>query len=102
MPVFYLDTSALVKRYRTEQGAEIIEQLLANPSPEDRFIISFLSIIELTSAILRVARGGQLREDTAIEILARFRRDARELLRIWPLKRPRITGRSCGNRSHRF
>lgn len=85
MPVFYLDTSALVKRYRTERGTEVVEQLLANPSPEDRFFISFLSIIELTSGITRLLRGGQLREDSANEILAAFRRDIRELFRVWPL-----------------
>ena len=61
MPLFYLDTSALVKRYRTEQGTQVVEQLLANFSPEDRFFTSFLSIIELTSAILRVARGGSVK-----------------------------------------
>jgi hypothetical protein len=43
MPLFYLDTSALVKRYRTEQGTEVVEQLLTNFSPEDRFFTSFLS-----------------------------------------------------------
>lgn len=85
MPVFYLDTSALVKRYRTEQGTEVVEQLLSNPSPEDRFFISFLSIIELTSAVLRLVRGGQLREETANQLLARFRRDVQDLFRVWPL-----------------
>lgn len=85
MPIFYLDTSALVKRYRSEQGTEVIEQLFSNPLPEDRFFISFLAIIELTSGILRLAKGGQLNEDTANEILARFRQDVRELFRVWPL-----------------
>ena len=85
MTVFYLDTSALVKRYRTEQGTEVVEELLADPSPEDRFFICFLSIIEMTSGVLRLARGSQLREDTANRILARFRLDVRELFRVWPL-----------------
>src|SRR3989338_7387213 len=85
MVVFYLDTSALVKRYRTEQGTAVVEELLANPSPDDRFFICFLSIIEMTSGVLRLARGGQLREDTANRILARFHLDVRELLRVWPL-----------------
>jgi len=85
MPVFYIDTSALVKRYRTEQGAGVVEVLLSDPLPEDRFFLSFLSVIELTSGILRLARGRQLREETASEILARFRGDIRTLFRIWPL-----------------
>jgi predicted nucleic acid-binding protein len=83
--VFYLDTSALVKRYRTEQGTEIVQQLFDNPSPEDRFFISFFSIIELTSGILRLAKGGHLSQDTANQILARFRRDVQKLFRLWPL-----------------
>lgn len=85
MPIFYLDSSALVKRYRIEQGTEVVEKLLANPLLEDRFFISFLSVIELTSGILRLVRGRQLSENTVKEILARFRRDARRLLRVWPL-----------------
>ena len=55
MAVFYLDTSVLVKRYRTEQGSEVVEELLANPSPDERFFTCFLSIIELTSGVLRLA-----------------------------------------------
>nr|MBI3613875.1 type II toxin-antitoxin system VapC family toxin [Nitrospirota bacterium] len=82
MPVFYIDTSALVKRYRTEQGTGVVEVLLSDPLPEDRFFLSFLSVIELTSGILRLARGRQLREETASEILARFRGDIRTLFRI--------------------
>lgn len=85
MAVFYVDTSALVKRYRTELGTEVVEELLGTPRPQDRFFISFLSIIELTSGVLRLAKGSQLREDTAQEILARFRDDVREAFRVWPL-----------------
>lgn len=85
MPAFYLDTSALVKRYRTEPGTEVVEELLADPRPQDRFFISFLSIIELTSGVLRLAKGRRLQEDTAQEILARFRHDVRDLLRVWAL-----------------
>ena len=56
MPVFYIDTSALVKRYRTEQGTGVVEVLLSDPRPEDRFFLSFLSVIELTSGILRLGK----------------------------------------------
>lgn len=85
MAVYYLDTSALVKRYRTEPGTEIVEELLTDPSPDDRFFICFLSIIELTSGVVRLVRGGHLSRDTANQILARFRSDVRDLFRVWPL-----------------
>lgn len=85
MAIFYLDTSAIVKRYRTEHGTELVTQLLQDPPPQDRFYISFLAILELTSGVLRLVKGGQLRETVANEILATFRRDVRDLFRIWPL-----------------
>src|SRR3990172_1416607 len=85
MPVFYVDTSALVKRYRTELGTEVVEELFGDPRPQDRFFISFLSILEVTSGVIRLAKGGQLQQDTAQEILARFRHDVSEFFRVWPL-----------------
>lgn len=85
MPVFYLDTSAIVKRYRLEEGTRVMDYLLEDPPGEDRFYTSFLSVLELTSGILRLAKGGKLTEDIAAQILSRFRRDMREQFRVWPL-----------------
>lgn len=85
MAIFYLDTSALVKRYRNEQGTEVVDQLVVVSAPEDRFYFSFLSVIELTSSIMRLVKGGQLPEGIAREILARFRQDIRDLFQVWPL-----------------
>ena len=70
MAHFYLDTSAVVKRYRTEPGTDILSELLAQPIPDDRFYISFLLVLELTSGILRLAKGGQVRQSTANDIIA--------------------------------
>ena len=85
MANFYLDTSAVVKRYRTEPGTDVLSALLAQPAPKDRFYASFLLVLEFTSGILRLVRGGQVRQSTADGIIARFRQDARDLLRIWPV-----------------
>ena len=57
---YYLDTSAIVKRYLQEQGTEVMDRLLDGTAPDNRFYTSWLSILELTSAILRLANGGQL------------------------------------------
>jgi len=92
MPLFYLDTSAIVKRYRSETGTEVIIQLVDNANPDDRFYTSFLSILELTSAIMRLVRGGQLSKATAGEILARFRVDVQEIIQVWPLDNEIVAG----------
>ena len=85
MAIFYLDTSALVKRYRSEQGTELVDQLVTVSAPEDRFYFSFLTVIELTSGIMRLVKGNRLPENIANEILARFRQDVRDLYQVWPL-----------------
>ena len=85
MVIFYLDTSALLKRYRTEQGTDVVTELLVTPTPDDRLYISFLAVLEFTSGILRLVRGGQLAVSIADGILARFRQDVRDFSRIWPL-----------------
>ena len=85
MAHFYLDTSAVVKRYRTEPGTDVMSTLLEQPTPDDRFYVSFLLVLEFTSGILRLVRGSRVRQSTADGIIARFRQDARDLLRIWPL-----------------
>ena len=73
-----------MKRYRSEPGTEVVEMLLKNPRSEDRFFLSFLSILELTSGILRLAKAGQLRDATATQIPARFRSDVLELYKSGP------------------
>ena len=72
MPVYYLDTSAIVKRYLDEQGTEVVDLLLDDIGPENSFYISWLSILEFTSVILRLTNGGQLTRDAADTVLARF------------------------------
>ena len=85
MGIFYLDTSAIVKRYRNETGTDLVDKLLDSPHPQHRFYTSFLSVLEMTSALLRLAKGGQIDQDTAKETLARFHRDLRQNFRVWPL-----------------
>ena len=85
MPVYYLDTSVIVKRYLQEQGTEVMDRLLDGTAPDNHFYTSWLSIVELTSAILRLANGGQLTRDAADTVLARFQLDIGETFQLWPL-----------------
>jgi len=102
MPIFYLDTSAIVKWYHTEKGSDAVVELLGNPSPGDRFYTSFLSVLELSSGVLRLAKGGQIRETTANQILIRFRQDIREVYRIWPLDNDLVSSAILVVEQHRI
>ena len=58
MNVYFLDTSALVKRYHWEQGSEGVDALFAEP--DRHLIISDLSIIELGSALTKKVREREI------------------------------------------
>ena len=92
MPIYYLDTSAIVKRYRNEPGTETIDRLFDDPQPESRFYTSFLTTLELTSSILRLARGAQISRIMADSVLARFRQDSQGAIRVWPLTDAIVNG----------
>ena len=92
MPVFYLDTSAIVKRYRDEPGTEAIDRLFDVPEADTRFYTSFLTALELTSSILRLVKGGQLSQNLADNMLARFRQDTQGTVRILPLTDAIVNG----------
>ena len=57
MPSFYVDSSALVKRYRNEEGSRRVGELLDNA---DRLLIARLTAVEVSSALVRRARATKL------------------------------------------
>lgn len=85
MPVFYLDTSAIVKSYHSERGSKVIDEMLGNSAPQDQLHTSSLTLLEGISAIERLADLGQLDKALARSALARFRRDIYERFHLWPI-----------------
>ena len=85
MPVYYFDTSAILKRYRNELGTDVVDRLFDSPQGDSQFYISFLTILELTSSILRLVKGGQLSQSVADDMLARFSQDIPDTFRLAPL-----------------
>ena len=76
MPTFYLDTSALLKRYKTEAGTPVIERLFALlKQPGTRAAISFLTVLEVIAAARRALKGGLLGEDEAADLIRGFLTD---------------------------
>src|SRR5438067_1005039 len=67
MAVFYLDTSAIVKRYRVEQGTDVLDKLFDQRTPNDRFFTSFLSVLAVTSAALRLSRSLRVGQPAAAD-----------------------------------
>jgi uncharacterized protein len=58
--VFYLDASALVKRYVNEPGSAWLRSLLASPQADLLLFTSRMTIVEVISAFARRVREGAL------------------------------------------
>lgn len=83
MPYYFLDTSALAKRYHNESGSDYMDRILEQP--ESRFLISHLSIVELESVLAIKTRTGEIDEQAMQIARRRFRADiARQRLLVAP------------------
>lgn len=77
MPTFYLDTSALLKRYKTEEGTLVIDKLFTLlEKPSNRAAISFLTLLEVVAAGRRLLKGKVIEENDFAELLRNFLADA--------------------------
>jgi len=65
---YFLDASALVKRYVTETGTPWLTGLL-DPAARNRLYVARITAVEVTAALTRKERGGHLSAaDTASAI----------------------------------
>lgn len=74
MAIYFLDSSALVKRYIRETGSNWVCNLF-NPSLGNQFFIAAIAGVEIVSAITRRAKNGSLNVTDAIAIRNQFKQD---------------------------
>lgn len=72
MPVYFSDTSGIVKRYIQEQGTEFINGLF-DSSPANVIFVSRITSVEMVSAVARRTRGGTASVADAPEIMRTMR-----------------------------
>jgi len=82
VPLFYVDTSALVKRYHVEQGSDQVDRLFADP--DAGLVTANIAVTELTSALDRKCQDGALTREGLIQILAVAAQDL--LAEFWLLE----------------
>ena len=73
MVTFYLDTSAIVKRYHKETGSEVLERIF-EPG-EYELATSYWSVLEFTVAFSARTRRKELSKDAFNIVISRFLRD---------------------------
>lgn len=84
MPVYFFDTSALVKRYAVEQGSDWV-QAVANNSGNDIYIAS-ITTVEVVSAVTRKLLGGHLSQGDADHVFRWFDAHCKNEYSVVPLQ----------------
>ena len=74
MPDYYLDSSALVKRYISETGSAWVSDLF-DPIHNNEVFIAAVTSVEIIAAITRRARGGTITTTDAAAACNLFRSD---------------------------
>lgn len=65
MPLYYLDTSALLKRYRTENDTRVLDALFSARTRDELLITSHFTAIEVESVAARALKGTPANEEGA-------------------------------------
>lgn len=73
MPVYFFDTSALVKRYHIEAGSETVNSLF--DKPDAVFAVASITITEFASAIIRKLSEGVITEEDFRACMSEFSKD---------------------------
>ena len=75
MPIFYLDTSAVMKRYRSETGSDVVAELFGKLANSNALATSELTVLEMNSALARLLESRQMTQGEYQKTLDRFARD---------------------------
>lgn len=75
--IYYLDTSALVKRYYKEKGSTWVHRLF---QPDNVLVVSRVAYAELLAALARKRRNGDIQEEDFAQAVADFEREWREFI----------------------
>ena len=82
MAVFYFDASAVLKRYRTEKGTDVVDDIYEGRSDQHIILTSQLTCIEVESVAARARRTGMLNDYQYRTLPGAFAKDLNEGLRL--------------------
>lgn len=85
MPIYYLDASAVVKRYVSEMGSAWV-QALCNDE-KNTIIMAEITLAEVASAFARAAQGGKISADERLNYLDLFVSDCDEQYHLVAIER---------------
>ena len=101
MSTYFLDTSAIVKRYFLEQGHDWIVAL-CDSTQAHRFYISQAALVEVVATICRKAREQSIADEERDSLINTFRRDCQSAYIVWPVTTAIYTAAGNLCRSYRL
>ena len=75
MPIYYLDTSAIMKRYISEPGSNVVRELFEKLTDSDELTTSYLTLLEVNSTATRLLKGSIITSSGYRRILNQFNQD---------------------------
>ena len=84
MAAYFLDSSALVKRYAADTGSAWVENL-TDPRSGNRIFVAAITHVEVIAAIARKKKGLLLSATDAAAAIGRFENDLQTDLRVFDL-----------------
>lgn len=90
MTTYYIDASALVKRYADEVGSAWIRQM-TDPATQHTILIAEITLAEIAAALAAKKRApGGITQEQRDRVMSRFLQDCEEHYLLLPVDRPVI------------
>ncbi|MBI4331186.1 MAG: type II toxin-antitoxin system VapC family toxin [Chloroflexi bacterium] len=99
MPVFYIESSGLFKRYRSEKGTDVMKAVFDEKNDADTFVTSHLVTVEMESAAARGLKGKVLNKRAYSVLLRSFAEDLGTMI-VLPVSSALITEAAQEARQH--
>jgi predicted nucleic acid-binding protein len=99
--MYFLDSSAVVKRYFPEQGHQWIDTL-CDAAQGHEIYIAQSALVEVVAALCRREREGSITLSERDTLIMLFRKDSRESYNVWPVTTDLYTSAGDLCRSHRL
>ena len=85
MKIYYFDSSALVKRYHSEKGTEIVDKIIYELGKGDEAVISYFAILEIVSALRRKLKNKEITKKVFDMAIATFLSEVTEYFSVRPI-----------------
>jgi predicted nucleic acid-binding protein len=85
VPTFYFDSSALLKKYKTERGTDVINEVFDDRRTNEEFVTSYLTLIECYGTFRRLYSNHEISQALFQTYLGDIVRDLTNSFAIYSL-----------------